>query len=268
MTLRDPFRADAPQAHAGQTPAAHAARERALALRARRSRRLRTLAGALLTAAALAGVAISIAGRTPRHQTERRIDAEVSALLAGIPQHAATLGDARAPVTVTYFGDLECPVCADFTLSGGFPQLVSRDVRQGTVKVTYRSLCTATCTGPGPTVFDTQQVAAYAAGAQSLFWNYAELFYREQGSEGSGYVTESYLDRLATQVPGLNLDAWRTARGDRALSAEIRADGAAAGARGVSGTPTLIVTGPRGSRTVLASVPSYGDIERSIAQVS
>ena len=43
-------------------------------------------------------------------------------------------------------------------------------------------------------MFKDQQVAALAAGMQKKFWNYAELFYHEQGQEDTGYVTESYLD--------------------------------------------------------------------------
>jgi protein-disulfide isomerase len=231
-------------------------------------RRRRKLTGALLIAAMLVAVAISVSEQTPRPPTDRQIAALDGALLAGIPQRGTTLGAAGAPVTVIYFGDLECPVCRDFTLAGGFPQLVAREVRQGEVKVVYRSLCTATCDGPGQAVFDTQQVAAYAAGAQNLFWYFAELFYREQGPEDSGYVTESYLDRLAAQVPGLQLSTWRADRGDPALPAQVRADGVAAARRGIDGTPTLLVTGPKGTRTVAATVPSYPEIEQSIAQVS
>src|SRR5271154_2263812 len=42
--------------------------------------------------------------------------AEVASLLAGIPQRGNTLGDPTAPVTLEYFGDLQCPFCRQFTL--------------------------------------------------------------------------------------------------------------------------------------------------------
>jgi len=85
---------------------------------------------------------------------------------------------------MTYYGDLECPICRDFTLSGGFPQLVANDIRAGKVKVVYKAFETAT---PSPQTFQTQQVAALAAGKQNHFWDYAELFYREQGAEGRSW---------------------------------------------------------------------------------
>ena len=41
---------------------------------------------------------------------------DINALLANIPQSANMLGEPVAPVTLEYFGDLECPFCRDFSL--------------------------------------------------------------------------------------------------------------------------------------------------------
>ena len=75
--------------------------------------------------------------------TASKTYATVNNLLDGIPQSGVTLGNPHAPVTMTYFGDLQCPICRDFTL-GPFPQFVQQQVRTGKVKVDYRSFCTAT----------------------------------------------------------------------------------------------------------------------------
>ena len=125
---------------------------------------------------------------TKASQTE----AQVTTLLSGIPQTGAVLGNPNAKVTMDYYGDLECPICRDFTLNGGWPQLVANEVRQGKVKVVYRSFQTAT---RDVQTFQTQQVAALAAGKQGKFWNFAELFYHEQGAEDSGYVTRELSER-------------------------------------------------------------------------
>src|SRR5207253_10944813 len=144
-------------------------------------------------------------------------------------------GNPKAPVTMTYYGDLQCPVCQAFTLNG-FKQLVSNDVRSGKVQVVYKALQTAT---RDQQTFQLQQVAALAAGQQQRFWNYAELFYHEQGTEDSGYVNEGYLDGLAKQVPGLNFNAWKSARTAGSLSSQISADAQQAAAVRATGTPTL-----------------------------
>jgi protein-disulfide isomerase len=246
------------------------AEEQARAERATRQRRLRMLGGSVVAAIAVVVVAVAISsgGGGPALKTgaaKSQIVASVSQLLSGIPQSGSTLGNPKAPVTMTYFGDLECPICQDFTLNGGFPQLVQNEVRTGKVKVVYTGFQTAT---RDPAVFQTQQVAALAAGAQGKFWDYAELFYRQQGAEGTGYVTESYLDTLARQVPGLNYSAWTSARGNQALITQVGSEEQAGSSQGITGTPTLIFTGPKGKAQASSAVPSYSDLQKSIQQVS
>jgi protein-disulfide isomerase len=249
------------------------AEEQARAERARRQRRLRMLGGVVLGAVALVAVAIALSlgggnksgGLIKSKKASQPVVATVQSLLAGIPQSGARLGDPKAPVTMTYYGDLECPICQDFTLNGGFPQLVSNDVKAGKVQIVYRAFQTAT---RDPTVFQTQQVAALAAGEQQRFWNFVELFYHEQGTEGTSYVTESYLDGLAQQVPGLNLNQWKTARNNAALATQVQADGQSATKIGVNGTPTLLFQGPKGTATPSSTVPSYSELEQAVKKVA
>lgn len=230
------------------------------------------LGGVILAAVAVVVVAIAISsgggGGTNGLQTgakSTQLVAQVTSLLTGIPQSGATLGNPKAPVTITYYGDLQCPVCQQFTLNGGFPELVAKDVRAGKVKVVYRAFQTAT---QNPQTFSTQQVAALAAGKQNHFWDYTELFYRQQGAESSGYVTDSFLNGLARQVPGLGISSWSTARNDQALSGQIVSDNQAARTAGVQGTPTLLFQGPKGQTTAPSGVPSYSNIQSAIKQVS
>jgi protein-disulfide isomerase len=113
-----------------------------------------------------------------------------------------------------------------------------------------------------------QQVAGLAAGQQNKFWFFTELFYNEQGQEDTNYVTENYLDGLASQVPGLNLPAWEAARNDATLTAQVSADQNDARTAGVDGTPTLIFSGPKGQAAPSASVPTYSQLEAAIKQVT
>ena len=168
-------------------------------------------------------------------QAKNQTVAEVGSLVNGVPQSGNVLGNPKAPVTLEYFGDLECPVCKQFTLAV-LPTIVQQWVRTGKLKIQYRSMQTAT---REPEVFKTQQVAALAAGRQDKMWNYLELFYHEQGEEDSGYVTESYLQQLAQQVPGLNLAKWTSDRGDAALANQVESDTQAANLAGFTGTPSF-----------------------------
>jgi protein-disulfide isomerase len=175
---------------------------------------------------------------TPKNNKEvNTAVAEVTSLLQGIPQSGNTIGNPNAPVTLQYFGDLECPICKEFTL-GALPALIESYVRSGKLKIEYHSMETAT---REPAIFNAQQVAALAAGKQGKAWPYLELFYHEQGEEGTGYVTESYLQNLARQVPGLNVAAWMAARNDPALAASITSDAQAATTNGFTGTPSFLI---------------------------
>lgn len=229
------------------------------------------LGGVVLGAAAVAAAVITLGsggGGSPGLENgngEANIAVQVQQLLAGIPQAGATLGNPNAPVTMTYYGDLQCPVCAEFTLNSGFPELVAKDVRAGKVKIVYRGFETAT---RDPQTFEAQQVAALAAGRQNHLWDYVEFFYRQQGTEGTSYVTEKYLDGLAKQVPGLNFDAWRSARNDSSLLAELQSDQQNAATAGVQGTPTLTFQGPRGKVQAADSIPAYDRLQQAIESVA
>jgi len=189
---------------------------------------------------------------------------QILRLLSGIPQSGARLGISKAPVTLTLFGDLECPPCQAYALGRGFSTLVAKDVRAGRVRVIYRGFQTAT---PSARVFELQQVAALAAGEQHRFWQFALLFLHDQGAEGTSYVTESYLDGIAKQVPGLEVDRWKSAGHNPALAAKVRADERLGDRDGIVGTPTVILQGPRGKVQPITPVPGYRQLEKAIRAV-
>jgi protein-disulfide isomerase len=215
-----------------------------------RRRRIRWLGGALFViTTGLIAVLIATgqsAGQgkvRPQSAQARAAAASVTTLLAGIPQHGDVLGRPTAPVTLQYFGDLECPVCRSFTTQA-LPSLIHRWVRAGELKIEYRSLETAT---REPEVFADQQTAALAAGRQDRMWNFLETFYAEQGEEDSGYVTASFIRGIATQVPGLDLARWSAARTDVTLAQTLASDAQAAQNDGLGGTPAFLIG--RGGRT-------------------
>jgi protein-disulfide isomerase len=188
--------------------------------------------------------------------------ATVTTMLQGIPQKGNALGNPNAPVTMQYFGDLECPFCKQFTVST-LPTIIQKYVRTGKLKLEYRSMETAT---RNPEIFRTQQIAAYAAGKQNLAWYFIELFYHEQGEEDSGYVTESYLQGLAAQVPGLNLSSWSQARNDPAFANQVISDAQAATQNGFTGTPSFLLGKSGGTlqKFESASLTEAGPFEAAI----
>jgi protein-disulfide isomerase len=217
--------------------------EEAEAAGAKRRTRLAQLGIVIaIVVAIIVGIAIATSGGGTKKivsgsKAANETVATVSSLVAGIPQSANVLGNPNAALTLVYFGDLECPICKDFTLDV-LPAVIPQWVKTGKLKIEYRSLETAS---REPEVFKTQQVAALAAGKQNKMWDFIELFYHEQGEENTGYVTESYIQGLAQQVPGLNLAKWASDRSDPALANQVASDAQAASNEGFTGTPSFLI---------------------------
>src|SRR5450631_1457837 len=128
--------------------AAREARQKELTAAQTRRKRMYSL-GALLAGVLVALVVVIVAGggsSSPTHTTNpKTAKAAVVTLLKGIPQNGNTLGKPSAPVTVTEYGDLVCPICQQFTFTSA-QQLIDHEIRAGKVKFVFRGLETASST--------------------------------------------------------------------------------------------------------------------------
>ena len=214
------------------------AREGEAARAATTRRRLGLLGGTILAAAAIvvALVLISSGGSDEGGGAGRPIEdaGTVRRMFEDIPQSGVTLGKADAPVTMVEFADLQCPFCADYAITA-LPEIVQRYVRTGKVKLELRLIAII-----GPDSGKARKAAA-AAAAQNLLWNYSELFYRNQGQENSGYVTDAFLRSLASAVPSLNVKRVMSERTSAAVRRQLSRTDALADARSVDSTPSFLV---------------------------
>ncbi len=187
----------------------------------------------IVIVAAVLGIVLLHASRSKSAEQESRIDHKVSTLLAGIPQKERTLGSPSAPVTLQLFADLEDEDSKHWVIEL-LPAIIHVFVRTNILKIEYLSFKTNTI---HPETFVKQQTAAIAAGAQNKLWNYVETFYHEQGREYTRYVTERYLDNIASQVPRLNVAQWHKDRNDGRRSEQVVADDRMARTDGIHVTP-------------------------------
>lgn len=186
--------------------------------------------------------------------------AAITADYAGIPERGTVLGAADARDTLVLYADPQCPFCGRFERDA-LPDLVRHEVRAGTLRIELRLL---TFIGG-----DSERAARtlLAAGAQNRLWPLAALMARFQGGENSGYVTTSYLRRLAGAVPGL--DVARVARdaSSARVTAQLAAAKRAAQADGVRSTPWLLAGPTNGAlRRIEARRPSAKDVRAALAQ--
>jgi protein-disulfide isomerase len=244
--------------------------EAAGALRRKRLTQLGSAVAAVVVVVVVILIATSGGGSSsssiPKTKEEKNATVTtVQSLIGGIPQSANVLGAPTAPVTLQYFGDLECPICKEFTL-GALPSIIQKWVRPGKLRIEYHSLETAT---REPETFKLQQVAAYAAGKQDKAWYFIETFYHEQGEEDSGYVTEKYIQGIASQVPGLNLAKWTSDRSDPDLANEVTTDAQTANNEGFTGTPSFLIGRSGGAMTKLepSSYSEAGSFDEAIEKL-
>jgi protein-disulfide isomerase len=213
----------------------------------------------LLAVVVLAAVTVALLAWLSESEVEALTEAEAQELLEGIPQSGITLGEEGAPVTIRLYEDFQCPACGQF-IRESFPDLVEGYVEPGEVR-----LVSETLTFLGPNSVTTAR-AALAAGEQDRYWNYAVLLFLNQGAENSGYATDEFLRGLANETRGLDVGRWDEARESPSVESEIEAVRASAQADGVESTPTLIITGPRGTRELVGAVP-IGEVEAAIEDV-
>jgi protein-disulfide isomerase len=231
-----------------------------------RKRRLQYLiiAGFAAVAVIVALIVISQSGGDDNNggggsPTNVRGVAQVNAELSGIAQQGQVLGDANAPVTVTEFGDPQCPVCAAFSQQIA-PELIANEVKGGGVKYQFQPYLII-----GPDSKPAMK-ATLAAGEQGRFWNYLQLFYRNQGEENSGYVTDAFLTSIAKAAGVADIDKWNQSRNSSQWDSVLSNGTNQAESLGFNGTPSILVQGPNGQKPL--SGFGLSEIRSAIQQVS
>jgi protein-disulfide isomerase len=220
-----------------QARAEREAREAADRAKAQRRTRMLQLGGALVAAAVIVVVLIVVSSGGSSNKGSSAGKAagadQAAQLLSGIPQQGTTLGNPKAPVTLLEFADLQCPFCRDYTLNT-FPSVVAKYVKSGKVKMVFQNYAFI-----GPDSL-TAARAAEAAGKQNKLWNFIDVFYNNQGTENTDYVTDKFLTKIADGA-GVDSKKMLTDRQDPKVDQAIALAQQAAQQAGVNSTPTFIL---------------------------
>jgi protein-disulfide isomerase len=230
--------------------------------KARRKRRMMQLGGALAAAAAIVVIAIVVSssggGKKGGSSKGAAVGStEVQQLLQGIPQKGTVLGNPKAPVTVIEFADLKCPFCRDYTLTVQ-PEIVASYVRTGKVKMVWRNLAFV---GNDPKDTQAAALAASAAGEQNKLWNFADVFYRNQGDEAMTYVTDDFVKKIGSGVPGLDVNKMLADRAKPAVQQQLAVAQSEASTSGVDSTPTFFI---QKGKAAPVRVPSFQQLKQEI----
>lgn len=229
----------------------------------RRKRLLQIGSAAVFLAIVAVAVLIVIAqNETSGGDTNLEEVGSVKRELSGIPQNGLILGKPQAKVTLAEFGDLQCPVCKGFS-EEIIPEVIDSQVRSGEAKIEFRNY----------TIISQESVpaaaAAIAAGKQGKGWNFIELFYRNQGHEATGYVTDEFLTEIARGAGVSDISRWNKDRKSNAVLKRVQSESDEAQSLGLTGTPSFVVEGPGAKgKEVLGTPGSAGALEDAIEGAS
>jgi protein-disulfide isomerase len=237
-----------------QARAQREAREAEERARAQRKRRMLQLGGALAAAVVIVVIAIAVSSggsKTGGSATGSAAGAtQAQQLLNGIPQSGNVLGNPNAPITLMEFADLQCPFCRQYT-EQVFPSIVAKYVRTGKVKMVFRNYVFI-----GPDSL-TAARAAEAAGQQNKLWNFIDVFYANQGSENTNYVSDKFIQKIGSAVPGLDVQKLLAGRADPKNDQAISLARQDAAAKGINSTPTFLLQKGTGTQQQLPSSVNF-----------
>jgi len=219
---------------------------------ARRKRdRMRLIAAALTVAVVVLVVALIVRARanTPVAASGVPVSQAVRVLTAPVGQTADGYwykGQDNAPVTVTVFGDFQCPSCgaAYQRIEGGIDQ---NYVETGKITFIFHDF---------PLLMHPNAVpaaqAARAAGAQGKFWAMHDLLYARQTEWADSGDAMKIFKTYAGEL-GLDQTAFASAVDNKTYAAAIDVAVADGNKQGINATPTYLVDGKAADTNALAA---------------
>jgi protein-disulfide isomerase len=186
---------------------------------------------------------------------------ETQRIYGGILQNGDELGNPDAPVTITYFTDLQCERCAAYHFET-IPPLIDDLVRDGDAKLALRHFSTA------ENETQTAAYAATAAGEQARQWQYAHVFFLNLGQIPGDppRLTADFLNQVSGAVLELDESDWEEAIDSEEVQATVESDAQEAIELLLPAEPAMIVEGPGGVRELKAS-PTLEEIEAAVDEV-
>jgi protein-disulfide isomerase len=187
---------------------------------------------------------------------------QVEKLLSGSPQSGTTIGSKTAPVKLYEYGDLQCPVCKEYS-EEFLPEIIENQVKKGEASITFRNFIII-----GPQSIPAGE-AALAAGAQDKGWSFIETWYRNQGEENSGYATDEFIESMAKYVGIPNMAKWKKEWKSKKYKKTVESTTSQAQKLGFTGTPSFSIEGPKSEGLELLGTPGSTEaIEEAIEKAS
>jgi protein-disulfide isomerase len=197
--------------------------------------------GAVIVAAVVVGVLV----QRKRSATEQ---AKVTRPASAVgPNGGVLVGDRNAPVTISEFGDFQCPVCGE--LHQLWEPTLEQLIQQGKVKFEFVGL---EFLDRGTTESLRSAAAAVCAADAGKFIDYYNALYDGQSrTENSGLLTNEQLQKFGDSV-GITNPAFTRCVSSGRFTGWVTKNTDTTSQKGITGTPTVLVNGKTISNSVAA----------------
>jgi protein-disulfide isomerase len=197
--------------------------------------------GAVIVAAVVVGVLV----QRSRSETEQ---AKVTRPASAVgPNGGVLVGDKNAPVTITEFGDFQCPVCGE--LHQLWEPTLEQLIQQGKVKFEFVGL---EYLDRGTTESLRSAAAAVCAADADKFLDYYNALYNGQSrTENSGFLTNEQLQKFGDSV-GITDPAFARCVSSGRFTGWVTKQTDTTSQKGITGTPTVLVNGKTTRNSVAA----------------
>lgn len=174
----------------------------------------------------------------------------VKATIPPAPADSPAKGAKTAKIVIQEFSDFECPFCG--RVNPTLKQVL--DEFGSEVKIVWRNL---------PLPFHKNAPLAaeaayeiYKQKGDKAFWEYHDKLFANQKAPGG--IERENLEKFATEA-GADMAAFKKALDERTHKARVEADGEAAKAASISGTPGFVING-----YVVSGAQPYGAFKKAI----
>ena len=176
-----------------------------------------------------------------------------------MPQAGNVLGDPDAPVEIIEYADLACPACREASTTT-IPEAIDQIVKAGDAKLVFRPIAFISRSS------ERGALGAEAAGMQDAMWSFTELIYRNQGPEtDQDWLSDELMTETVDKL-GLDVDQWTADYMGQESEQRFLATESQAQEDEVGVTPTFVIRGPNGEKTVTGAV-EVSELQDAVAEV-
>jgi protein-disulfide isomerase len=193
----------------------------------------------------IAAVVIGVLVQQSRSSTENAKVVKPASAIG--PNGGVLVGDPNAPVTITEFGDFQCPVCRE--LQQLWEPTLAQLIQQGKVKFEFVGL---QFLDQGTTESLRSAAAGVCAADANKFLDFYNALYNGQSrTENSGFLTNAQLEKFARSA-GIEDPTFSKCVSSGRYVGWVGKNTDSTTQRGITTTPTVLINGKPISNSVAA----------------